>query len=187
MGKKPVLGLIGLSDGDPQVHAQLKDIVQAQVDVIAAELRKEGSVDVITADNLVASVSSAKIEAEKLKQKGVDGTIFSYGVFAFPNFSAIAAKNGQGPFLLAANLNPDWPGMVAMLAAGGALHHLGIRHYRAAGDFRDPEVLQKIIRFAKCAKVVTRLTARNTALSEDGVSECTALLSVCRIGRKNSG
>jgi L-fucose isomerase len=164
MGKKPVLGLIGLSDGDPEVHEQLKGIVQAQVDVIAAELRKEGSIDVIIADNLVASAASAKEEAEKLKQKGVDGTIFSYGVFAFPNFSAIAANNGQGPFLLAANLNPDWPGMVAMLAAGGALHHLGISHYRAAGDFRDPEVLNKIIRFARCAKVVTRLNGQKYGL-----------------------
>ncbi|MDR2900465.1 MAG: L-fucose/L-arabinose isomerase family protein [Treponema sp.] len=164
MIKKPVLGLIGFSDGDPEVHAQLKDIVQAQVDVIAAELRKDGRIDVIVADNLVASAASAKQEAENLKAKGVDGTIFSYGVFAFPNFSAIAAKNGQGPFLLAANLNPDWPGMVAMLAAGGALHHLGIEHYRAAGDFRDPEVLEKIVRFAKCARVVTRLNGQKYGL-----------------------
>lgn len=164
MQKKPVLGLIGFSDGEPEVHAQLKDIVQAQVDVIAEALRREGSVDVIVAERLVDSAASAKEEAEKLKAKHVDGTIFSYGVFAFPNFSAIAAKNGQGPFLLAANLNPDWPGMVAMLAAGGALHHLGIEHYRAAGDFHDPQVLDKIIRFAKCAKVATRLGGQKYGL-----------------------
>ena len=128
MKRKPVLGLIGFSDGDPEVHEQLKDIVQKQVDVIEEELKKSGAVEVITADRLVNSVESAKEEAEKLKSRGVDGTIFSYGVFAFPNFSVVAAKNGKGPFLLAANLNPDWPGMVAMLAAGGALHHLGIEH-----------------------------------------------------------
>lgn len=164
MLKKPVLGLIGFSDGDPEVHTQLKDIVQAQVDVIAEELTKSGEVDVIVADELVVSAASAKEQAERLKAKGVDGTIFSYGVFAFPNFSAIAAKNGQGPYLLAANLNPDWPGMVAMLAAGGALHHLGIEHFRAAGDFKDPKVLDKIIRFGKCAKVVTRLNGQKYGL-----------------------
>ncbi len=164
MNKKPVIGIIGFSDGDIEVHEQLKDIVQAQVDVIAEEIKKDGTIDAIVADNLVSSVISAKEEAEKLKAKGIDGTLFSYGVFAYPNFSAIAAKNGQGPFLLAANLNPDWPGMVAMLAAGGALHHLGIEHFRAAGDFRDPEVLGKIIRFAKCAKVVTRLNGQKYGL-----------------------
>ncbi|MDD3139479.1 MAG: L-fucose isomerase, partial [Lachnospiraceae bacterium] len=80
--RKPILGLIGFSDGDMEVHEQLKDIVQAQVDVIEAELKKEGSVEVIVAEALVNSVASAKAEAEKLKAKGVDGTIFSYGVFA---------------------------------------------------------------------------------------------------------
>lgn len=133
--RKPLLGLIGFSDGDPEVHKTLKDIVQAQVDVIETELKKDGRVDVIVADRLAASSEDAKEEAEKLKAKGVDGTIFSYGVFAFPNFSAIAAKNGKGPFLLAVNLNPDWQGMVAMLAAGRALHHLGIEHFPRGGRF----------------------------------------------------
>lgn len=164
MKRKPLLGLIGFSDGDPEVHEQLKEIVQKQVDVIEEELKRSGAVDVITADCLVNSVESAKEEAEKLKARGVDGTIFSYGVFAFPNFSVVAAKNGKGPFLLAANLNPDWPGMVAMLAAGGALHHLGIEHFRAAGDFRDPEVLAKLIQFGKCAKTVSSLNGQKYGL-----------------------
>lgn len=164
MNKKPLLGLIGFSDGDPEVHEELKGIVQAQLDVIAEELRKDGGVDVLVADELVHSVKTALNEAAKLKDKGVDGTIFSYGVFAFPNFSVIAAKNGKGPYLLAANLNPDWPGMVAMLAAGGALHHLGMDHYRVSGDFRDPEVLQKIVTFGRCAKVVSRLNGQKYGL-----------------------
>ena len=129
MSKKPVLGIVGLSDGDLEVHEQLKGVVQDQVEVIEAK-------------KLVNSVRSAKEQAEYLRDQGVDGTILSYGVFAFPNFSAIVAQNGKGPFLLAANLNPDWPGMVAMLAAGGALNHLGIRHFRASGDVKEPEVLE---------------------------------------------
>ena len=84
--RKPLLGLMGLSDGDPVVHEKSKDVVQHQVDVIRAALEKDGRVDVVVADNLVTSVASARAEAEKLKAKGVDGTIFSYGVFAWPNF-----------------------------------------------------------------------------------------------------
>jgi len=161
---KPILGLIGFSDGDPDVHAQLKDIVQVQLNAIEAALKRDGSVDVVVADRLVASVKDAKEQAEALKCKGVDATLFSYGVFSFPNFSAIAAKNGKGPFLLAANLNPDWPGMVSMLAAGGALNHLGIDHFRVAGDVNDAEVLNQIIEFAKCAKVVSRLNGQKYGL-----------------------
>ena len=156
-GSKPVLGIMGLSDGDKDVHEQLKGIVQAQVDAIVKALRDSGEVEVIEAQELVCSVKKAKEQAEYLKNQGVDGTILSYGVFAFPNFSAIAAQNGKGPFLLAANLNPDWPGMVAMLAAGGALNHLGIRHFRASGDVFPKNVLDKYIRVAQCARVVRRL------------------------------
>jgi hypothetical protein len=81
--------------------------------------------------------------------KDIDGMIFSYGVFSFPNFSAVAAKNTKVPIMLAANLNPDWPGMVAMLAAGGALHHLEIDHYRVAGDVTKKEILDKILHFSR--------------------------------------
>ncbi len=164
MIRKPVVGIIGFSDGDKEVNLQLAPIVQAQVDVIHSELVKDGRVDVIVADTLVTSVEEAKSEAEKLRMKKVDGTIFSYGVFSFPNFSVVAAQNGQGPYLLAANLNPDWPGMVAMLASGGALHHLGINHFRVAGDFHKKEIIDKIVTFAKCAKVKNMLNGQKYGL-----------------------
>ena len=35
MSKKPVLGILGFSDGDPAAHEMLKGIVQTQVDAIA--------------------------------------------------------------------------------------------------------------------------------------------------------
>ena len=95
MLRKPILGLIGLSDGDPVVHEKCKNVVQNQLDVIVAALEKEGSIEVKVADRLVTSVASAKEEAEKLKAQGVDGTVLSYGVFAWPNFSATVAKFGQ--------------------------------------------------------------------------------------------
>lgn len=164
MLRKPILGLLGLSDGDPVVHEKSKAVVQNQLDIIRRALEKDGSVEIIVADKLVTSVVSAKEEAEKLKAKGVDGTILSYGVFAWPNFSAVAAKYGQGPFLLAAQLNPDWPGMVAMLAAGGALNQQGIRHFRAYGDFNDPAVLKRITDFAKCAYVKNALNGQKYGL-----------------------
>ena len=127
---KPKIAVLGFSDGEPEVSEQLKDIVQAQVDAIVNALERSGEVEVVRGTRLIDSSESAKNEALRTIAEDVDGTIFSYGVFSFPNFSAIAAKNGRGPFLLAANLNPDWPGMVAMLASGGALHHLGIEHFR---------------------------------------------------------
>lgn len=164
MVKRAVLGIIGVSDGDMEVHETLKEIVQAQVNAIVSELKKDGRVLIIEAECLVNSVQSAKEQAELLSSKGVDGTIISHGVFAFPNFSAVIAKYGKGPFMLCANLNSEWPGMVSMLAAGGALDHLGIDHFRAAGNFKDIKVLEKIVQFARCASVVNGLHGQKYGL-----------------------
>ena len=161
---KPRIGVLGFSDGEAEVHEQLKGIVQAQLDAIADALQETGEIEVVKGEKLINTVETAKEEATKMMAKDVDGTIFSYGVFSFPNFSAIAAQNGKGPFLLAANLNPDWPGMVAMLASGGALHHLGIKHFRAAGDVKDKKVLDKILMFARCAKAASRLNGQKYGL-----------------------
>ena len=163
-GKKPIIGIIGFSDGELEVHEQLKEIVQTQLDSICKVLKDSGKVEVIEADNLVHTTKLAKNEALKMVAKDVDGVIFSYGVFSFPNFSAITAKNLNKPIMLAANLNPDWPGMVAMLASGGALHHIGINHFRVAGDVREKEVLDKILTFARCAKATSRLNGSTYGL-----------------------
>ncbi len=164
MIRKPRVGVVGFSDGDEGVHEELKDIVQAQLDAIVAALTASDAVEVVVASTLVNSVELAKNMANELAQSDVDGVIFSYGVFSFPNFSAVAAKFSSTPILLAANLNPDWPGMVAMLAAGGALNHLGINHFRVAGDIKEADVLAKYLEFAKCAYAVSSLKGQTYGL-----------------------
>ena len=37
MLRKPIVGIIGFSDGDPEVHEELKDIVQKQVEQFTPE------------------------------------------------------------------------------------------------------------------------------------------------------
>jgi len=157
MNKIPRIGIIGFSDGDVEVHASLAPIVQAQVDAIVKVAKKNGSFEIFEASELVHSVELARKMAMEMVKEEVDGVIFSFGVFSFPNFSAIAAETWGGPMLLVAPLYPDWPGMVSMLASGGALHQLGYQHFRAAGDVNDPSVFKKLDDFAKCAHVVSSL------------------------------
>ena len=63
MEKKPVLGIIGLSDGDQEVHAQLKDIVQAQVDAIVKALRAIEDRRGIAGDVFVIKTAGAACDA----------------------------------------------------------------------------------------------------------------------------
>ncbi|MFA7671436.1 MAG: L-fucose/L-arabinose isomerase family protein [Sphaerochaetaceae bacterium] len=164
MLRKPKLGIIGFSDGEPGVHEDLKGFVKAQVDAIVKELRSDGRLEIVEASDLVHSVATAKDMALEMVKGNVDGVIFSYGVFSFPNFSVISAQNLNCPVLLAANLNPDWPGMVSMLASGGALNQLGINHFRVAGDVVEPAVKKKFIDFGKAAYVVSSLNGSSYGL-----------------------
>ena len=155
---------MGFSDGDPEVHKQLKDIVKAQLNIVVDTLKNSGALEVFEANNLINSVKSAREETLRLSAFDVDCFIFVYAVFSFPNFSAVVARNINKPILLISNLNPDWPGMVAMLAAGGALNHLGIKHFRIAGDIHDKEILDKILSFCRCAKTASRLNGMTYGL-----------------------
>jgi len=58
-------------------------------------------------------------------------TIFNYPVWAFPHFTMLAAESTPGPILLLANIDPQYPGMVGMLAGGGGLDQIGRTHARA--------------------------------------------------------
>ena len=77
MNKKPKIGVIGFSDGEPEVHEELKGIVQEQMDAIVKALRASGEVDVVEADYLVHSPEEAKLQGQKMVAEDVDGTIFS--------------------------------------------------------------------------------------------------------------
>lgn len=68
--RKPVLGILGFSDGDKAAHEMLKPIVQAQVDAIAEALKKDGRVDVVVADGYCYTVINSKKLCRGLKSKG---------------------------------------------------------------------------------------------------------------------
>ena len=87
---KPVLGILGFSDGDPAAHKMLKPVVQDQIDAIVNALKADGRVEVVVAEDIVHSDKTAKAYAEGLKEKGVDATVFAYGCFAF------LARHAQG-------------------------------------------------------------------------------------------
>ena len=56
----------------------------------------------------------------------------------------LAAREPPGPLLLFSNVDPQYPGMVGMLAAAGALDQIGRSYGRAWGDVADPQVLARI-------------------------------------------
>jgi L-fucose isomerase len=161
---KRKLGILTFSDGRKRVHNELLPTNKAFLNQLTEALNKTGKLDLVVGDEIIYTPQQAKIQAENLKCAKVDGTLFNFSLWSFPHLPVIAAKNGQGPYLLFAHLNPQAPGLIAMLAAAGSLDQVGIRHKRLWGDISDKNVIEKILSFSRAASVVNRLRGQTCGL-----------------------
>jgi L-fucose/D-arabinose isomerase len=78
-------------------------------------------------------------------------------VWAFPHFTVLAARETPGPLALFSNVDPAYPGMVGMLAAGGALDQVGRVHARVWGNAGDEQALDRLVQVARAAAAVRQL------------------------------
>jgi L-fucose isomerase len=152
----PRIALMTVSDGRPKVHDELEDFALGVQERIARALREAG-MEVDAAPATIGDNAAAVATARRLADGRADLTVINLPVWAFPHFSVIAARETPGPLALFSNLDPKYPGMVGMLAAGGALDQLGRRHARAWGDVDEPAVLERLVGLAGAAAAVRGL------------------------------
>ena len=138
------VGLLSVSDGRSFVNQDLREFVHDVGNRIVNALRAQGH-EVIVAGAIIEDNQLAVSEATSLAAARPDVTIFNIPVWAFPHFSVLAAGQTPGPILLFSNISPQYPGMVGMLAAAGALDQIGRRYGRAWGDIADPEVMARVL------------------------------------------
>ncbi len=130
------IGLISISDGRDFVHRDIRDFIAAAQERLAAALRGAGH-DVVVASAIVHSNDMAVSLAREVDAQQVDLTVLHYAVWAFPHFTMLAAGATTSPLVLVGSLDPVQPGMVGMLAAGGALDQIGREHLRLWGAADD--------------------------------------------------
>lgn len=157
------IGILTFSDGRDFIARDLREMNEDFQRRLAARLEADGH-EVVCAPDIVWSAETARSGARHLTLHGCEATIFNYAVWAFPHFSAIAAGFAPLPILAFSNVNPRFPGLVAMLAAGGTLNQLGVPFERAWGDVDDETVYARIARFARSAEVVARLRGQTYGL-----------------------
>ncbi len=150
------IGVISISDGRDHVHARNAEFIQNKQDALVQSLRSAGH-EVVAGSDLVATNIAATSVAREVAAAGVDLTIFYYAVWAFPHFTMLAADATRSPLVLVASTDPTEPGLVGMLAAGGALDQIGRRHVRAWGAPDEIEMIQKINVRARAAQAVASL------------------------------
>ena len=156
MGKIKV-GILTFSDGRSYVHEDLLPVTQRYQEDLVLALENTGQVEVFAGTCMINSNTAAKEEASRLRDMGVELTIFNYAIWCYPQYSAVAGNFAPGPYLLFCNLHPSECGMVGMLAAAGTMDQLGYLYERIWGSISDTAVLESVMRFIKAAHAVKSL------------------------------
>jgi L-fucose/D-arabinose isomerase len=153
------VGILSPSDGRDFVTRDTDEFVLDAERRLTQFLTDTGH-EVVAAGVPITSTSLATSEARRIAATQPDVTIFNYAVWAFPHFSVLAADATPGPLLMFSNLDPRYPGMVAMLAAGGSLDGLDRVHARVWGDVGDEEVRQRILSAVRAGRAVQSLRGK---------------------------
>jgi L-fucose isomerase len=151
-----VIALMTVSDGREAVHRETQSFSQDRQDQVVRGLRSLGH-EVIPAAEIAWSNESAVRIGRELAARRPDLTVINIPIWAFPHFTVLAAGELPGPIALFSTVDPKYPGMVGMLAAGGALDQLGRAHARGWGDVEDPRTLATLDRFARAAAATQSL------------------------------
>ncbi|MEI7615798.1 MAG: L-fucose isomerase, partial [Actinomycetota bacterium] len=151
------IGIITFSDGRDEVNDINRNVNQKFIDILSTRLKETGFIEPFIADTIVHSAPEARDQATIIKNAGCHGVIFNYAIWCYPHFTAIAQNFIDVPILMFSNLNPGYPGLVAMLAAAGTLQHLNKKNSRLFGDINDDKILFQVKSFARAAFAVTQL------------------------------
>src|SRR5579883_1775343 len=132
------VGILTFSDGRPFVAEQVDALNRQFQERLARRLEADGH-RVVAGEEIVCTNEQAVREARRLAATGCDCTIFNFAVWAFPHLPALASRFAPGPLLLFSTVNPQYPGLVGMLASAGGLNQAGVRYARAYGEIEDEQ------------------------------------------------
>src|SRR5258706_5560600 len=149
------IGLLTVSDGRPAVHRDLAAFATEVEGQIATAL--EGAGHTVVRGETIWTNELAVSEARRIADARPALTVINIPIWAFPHFTMRAARELPGPLLLFSNLDPQYPGMVGMLAAAGALDQIGRTYGRAWGDIAEPDVFKRVDAQIRAGAAVTSL------------------------------
>lgn len=151
------IGLITFSDGRARVHQALLPSIGRHIKEIKEMAGKLDGVELVVADRIVTDSRIAVEESKKMVAQDVDGTIFNFPVWNFPNYTSIAATIGKEPYLFLAKRDPENPGLVGLLCSKGGIDQLGYKYMSVWGDLHDEKLIKKIDNFTRVAHMMSTL------------------------------
>ncbi|RGZ00651.1 L-fucose isomerase [Clostridium sp. AM58-1XD] len=158
------VGILSFSDGRASVHEDLSGYIADCSLRIRTALEKTGEVIICGSDRTVSGNGQAREYALELKAELPDAVIFNVPVFAFPNFSLIAASVLKLPVLVISNVNGGLPGLGGLQAASSLMRQCGYYCEKVWGDIEDQNVLARCMHFLRAAHAVTDMAGQTFGL-----------------------
>src|ERR1017187_2309524 len=126
------VGLIGFSDGRLRVHETLAGAIRRHADILAKAIAGDPLLEAVPAAGIVHSAAMARASAAEMRAAGIEAAVFNIPVFAFPNFS--------------------------LMAAHGAMAQIGLQSVKLWGNPREePELQESLSAFCRASGVIQRL------------------------------
>ena len=137
------VGVLDFGDGRSFLQAPLEPVNRRFREALVRRLEAAGF-EVVTADEVIWQNDIAVRNGRRMAAADVDAVIFSFSVWAWPQYARVAAQFCPQPVVMFSNVNPQYPGLVGMLANSGSLDQAGIRFSKSFGDIEDDAVFGRL-------------------------------------------
>jgi len=134
--EKIKVGILTFGDGRDFLQKPLTPVNEKFTKELEARLKKDGF-QVVVGRKVLWKNSIAEAEGRRMTAQGCHAVIFNFAVWAWPQYARVAAQFCPQPILMFSNVNPQYPGLVGMLANAGSLDQVGIKFYKTFGDIND--------------------------------------------------
>lgn len=152
------VGLLSFSDGRPSVHESLKEAIGRHASTLARAIERDPRLEAVPADDIIHSIAQGKAAARQMRAAGAEAVVFNIPVFAFPNYSLMAARLLEMPVLLSSAKDPKLPGLGGILAAHGAMAQIGLKTAKIWGDPNsEPELQKTLSAFCRASGAIERM------------------------------
>ncbi|MCB9854518.1 MAG: L-fucose/L-arabinose isomerase family protein [Phycisphaerales bacterium] len=161
--KKPRVGILTFGDGREFLSEPLRPVNEKFTNMLRTALEADGF-EVVVGNEVIWQNQLAEKNGRKLAAAGVECTIFLYAVWAWPQYTRVAAQFCPQPILMFSAVNPQYPGLVGMLAAAGSLDQVGIPFHKTFGELSDEGVFNRLRTRILAVAAHNRLRGKTYAL-----------------------
>src|SRR5687767_2066617 len=141
--RKIRVGVLDFGDGRRFLQTPLEKINRQFREGLVRRLEGDGF-EVVAGDEVIWQNDIAVRNGRRMAAEGADAVVFNFSVWAWPQYARVAAQFCPQPIVMFSNVNPQYPGLVGMLANSGSLDQAGIPFTKSFGDIADDGVFARL-------------------------------------------